>query len=77
MAEPISHRLTRSKITMPEFTSVCPKNLLPGPRHRHARYVPDKLCLELKIAKNVLARLSQSGNFSGERGQSDALAVIS
>jgi 7-cyano-7-deazaguanine reductase len=39
------------KITMPEFTSVCPKTGLPDHGTLTLRYVPDKLCLELKSLK--------------------------
>ena len=36
------------QITMPEFTSVCPKTGLPDHGTLILRYVPDKHCLELK-----------------------------
>ena len=36
---------------MPEFTSVCPKTGLPDFGTITVRYVPDKLCLELKSFK--------------------------
>ena len=36
---------------MPEFTSVCPKTGLPDHGTLILRYVPDKLCLELKSLK--------------------------
>ena len=39
------------EITMPEFTSVCPKTGLPDHGTLILRYVPDKLCLELKSLK--------------------------
>jgi 7-cyano-7-deazaguanine reductase len=39
------------EITMPEFTSVCPKTGLPDHGTLTLRYVPDKLCLELKSLK--------------------------
>jgi len=39
------------EITMPEFTSVCPKTGLPDTGNLVLRYVPDKLCLELKSLK--------------------------
>ncbi len=39
------------EITMPEFTSVCPKTGLPDHGTVTLRYVPDKLCLELKSLK--------------------------
>lgn len=39
------------EIVMPEFTSVCPKTGLPDSGTMVLRYVPDKLCLELKSLK--------------------------
>ena len=39
------------EITMPEFTSVCPKTGLPDHGTLILRYVPDKACLELKSLK--------------------------
>lgn len=39
------------EITMPEFTSVCPKTGLPDHGTLTLRYIPDKLCLELKSLK--------------------------
>ncbi len=38
-------------IETPEFTSVCPKTGLPDHGTITIRYVPDKLCLELKSLK--------------------------
>lgn len=39
------------EITMPEFTSVCPKTGLPDHGTLTLRYVPDRCCLELKSLK--------------------------
>ena len=39
------------EIRMPEFTSVCPRTGLPDHGTLTLRYVPDKLCLELKSLK--------------------------
>jgi 7-cyano-7-deazaguanine reductase len=39
------------EIQTPEFTSVCPKTGLPDHGTITLRYVPDKLCLELKSLK--------------------------
>ncbi len=39
------------EIVIPEFTSVCPKTGLPDFGQITLRYVPDKLCLELKSFK--------------------------
>jgi 7-cyano-7-deazaguanine reductase len=38
-------------ISIPEFTSVCPKTGLPDTGTITIRYVPDRLCLELKSLK--------------------------
>jgi 7-cyano-7-deazaguanine reductase len=39
------------EIEMPEFTSICPKTGLPDHGILILRYIPDKLCLELKSLK--------------------------
>lgn len=39
------------EIVFPEFTSVCPKTGLPDSGKLTLRYVPDRLCLELKSLK--------------------------
>ena len=39
------------EISMPEFTSVCPKTGLPDHGTLTLRYIPDRLCLELKSLK--------------------------
>jgi 7-cyano-7-deazaguanine reductase len=39
------------EITMPEFTSVCPKTGLPDHGTLTLHYVPDRWCLELKSLK--------------------------
>ena len=39
------------EIVMPEFTSICPKTGLPDHGTLTLRYVPAKLCLELKSLK--------------------------
>ena len=39
------------EITVPEFTSICPKTGLPDTGTITVRYEPDKLCLELKSFK--------------------------
>lgn len=41
-------------IDIPEFTSVCPKTSLPDFGVLVIRYMPDKLCLELKSLKEYL-----------------------
>jgi len=39
------------EIEMPEFTSICPKTGLPDHGTLILRYIPDRLCLELKSLK--------------------------
>ena len=39
------------EISIPDFTSVCPKTTLPDFGKLTLRYVPDKSCLELKALK--------------------------
>jgi len=39
------------KIDIPEFTCICPKTGLPDFANIVIRYIPDKLCLELKALK--------------------------
>src|SRR5438477_7979700 len=51
------------EIAMPEFTSVCPKTGLPDFGKVVLRYVPDKLCLELKSYKMYLLAYRDVGLF--------------
>ena len=48
---------------MPEFTSVCPKTGLPDFGKLTLRYVPDKLCLELKSLKMYMLAYRNLGIF--------------
>ena len=48
---------------MPEFSSVCPKTGLPDFGKLVLRYVPDKLCLELKSYKMYLLAYRNLGIF--------------
>ncbi len=41
-------------ITIPEYTSICPKTGLPDFGTIHVHYVPDKWCLELKSLKEYI-----------------------
>ena len=50
-------------ISIPEYTSVCPKSGLPDFGTLTLRYVPDQWCVELKSLKNVYPRLSKLGYF--------------
>jgi 7-cyano-7-deazaguanine reductase len=47
----------------PEFTSVCPKTGLPDFGNIVIRYVPDRLCLELKSLKEYLQSYRNLGIF--------------
>ena len=49
-------------IECPEFTSMCPKTGLPDFGTIRIRYVPDRLCLELKALKYYLLDYPQPGN---------------
>jgi len=51
------------EIVMPEFTSVCPKTALPDFGKIVLRYVPNKLCLELKSYKMYLLAYRDLGIF--------------
>ena len=51
------------EISTPEFTSVCPKTSLPDHGEIIVRYVPYKLCLELKSFKMYLLAYRNLGIF--------------
>ena len=51
------------EISVPEFTSVCPKTGLPDFGVITIRYVPDKLCLELKSLKMYTLAFRDLGIF--------------
>jgi 7-cyano-7-deazaguanine reductase len=51
------------EIVLPEFSSVCPKTGLPDFGKLVLRYVPDKLCLELKSYKMYLLSYRNLGIF--------------
>jgi 7-cyano-7-deazaguanine reductase len=50
-------------VDVPEFTSVCPKTGLPDFGVLKIRYMPDKLCLELKSLKEYLFTYRNLGIF--------------
>ncbi len=50
-------------IDVPEFTSVCPKTGLPDFGQISLRYMPDKVCLELKSFKEYLLSFRNLGIF--------------
>ncbi len=51
------------KISIPEFTCICPKTGLPDFATLIIRYVPNKLCLELKSLKEYLLFYRELGIF--------------
>jgi 7-cyano-7-deazaguanine reductase len=51
------------EISMPEFTSVCPRTGLPDHGTITIRYVPDKQCLELKSLKEYMLAYRNLGIF--------------
>jgi 7-cyano-7-deazaguanine reductase len=51
------------EIVMPEFTSVCPRTGLPDHGEITLRYIPDKLCLELKSLKMYMLAYRNLGIF--------------
>jgi len=51
------------EIKLPEFTSVCPKTGLPDHGTIIIRYIPDKLCLELKSLKLYMLAYRNLGIF--------------
>ena len=51
------------EIVIPEFTSVCPKTGLPDFGKLTLRYMPDKLCVELKSLKLYLLAYRDLGIF--------------
>ncbi len=51
------------EIVIPEFTSVCPKTGLPDFGTITIRYVPDKLCIELKSLKMYILAYRNLGIF--------------
>lgn len=50
-------------IDCPEFTSMCPKTGLPDFGTIRIRYVPDRLCIELKALKYYLLEYRSQGIF--------------
>ncbi len=51
------------EISSPEFTSVCPRTGLPDHGAITIRYVPDRLCLELKSLKMYMLAYRNLGIF--------------
>jgi 7-cyano-7-deazaguanine reductase len=51
-------------ITIPEFTSICPKTGLPDFATLTVTYVPDRLCVELKSLKEYVNAFRSLGIFN-------------
>ena len=60
---PNQHRGYEITIEVPEFTSVCPKTKLPDFGVITVRYLPAKLCLELKSFKYYMLGYRNMGIF--------------
>jgi 7-cyano-7-deazaguanine reductase len=60
---PNSHRNYEITIEIPEYTSVCPKTGLPDFGTITIRYIPDKLCVELKSLKYYIIGYRNLGIF--------------
>jgi len=54
---------TEITIVVPEYTSICPKTHLPDFGTVTIRYMPDRLCVELKSLKYYLLGYRQLGIF--------------
>ena len=51
------------RITMPEFTCLCPKTGQPDLATLHLEYIPAQLCLELKALKLYIWSFRDTGAF--------------
>ena len=54
-------------VTIPEFTSICPKTGLPDFATLTITYVPDRLCVELKSLKEYVNAYRSLGHLQRER----------
>jgi len=66
-------------ITIPEFTSICPKTGLPDFATLTVTYVPDRRCVELKSLKEYLLAYRSLGIFNENvvnRVLSDLVAAV-
>lgn len=50
-------------IVIPEFTSICPRTKLPDFGTITIKYIPDKLCIELKSLKSYIGSYRNIGIF--------------
>lgn len=60
---PSQYKCYEINISVPEFTSICPKTGLPDFGTITIRYMPDKRCLELKSLKFYLLAYRNLGIF--------------
>ncbi len=51
------------KIKIPEFTCLCPKTGQPDFAKIYIKYIPDKLCVELKSLKEYMTKYRDEGAF--------------
>jgi 7-cyano-7-deazaguanine reductase len=58
-----SDREYEIRMTIPEFSCICPRTQLPDYAQLALVYVPDKLCLELKSFKEYLVAYRNRGIF--------------
>ncbi|MCQ9208752.1 MAG: preQ(1) synthase [Omnitrophica bacterium] len=61
---PNQYKKYEINISNPEFTAICPKTHLPDFGTIGIRYMPDKLCLELKSLKFYLLAYRNLGIFN-------------
>ncbi|MBU0573577.1 MAG: preQ(1) synthase [Candidatus Margulisiibacteriota bacterium] len=59
-----SYKQYEIEIVIPEFTSICPRTGLPDFGAITIRYVPEKLCLELKSLKMYFLAYRELGIFN-------------
>jgi 7-cyano-7-deazaguanine reductase len=60
LAEPADYEIV---VEDPEYNAICPKTDLPDFGHLTIRYVPDRLCLELKSLKLYIVAYRNVGIF--------------
>jgi 7-cyano-7-deazaguanine reductase len=60
---PNQYRSYEITITIPEYTSICPRTGLPDFGTITIHYLPDKLCLELKSLKSYILAYRNLGIF--------------
>lgn len=61
---PSQYKKYEINISIPEFTCICPKTHLPDFGLITVKYMPDKLCLELKSVKFYLLAYRNLGIFN-------------